>query len=49
MKQNNEYKNNNEEQIRVPENYDNGTLWALLLTIGMIVVMALVKHYTGWQ
>ena len=26
---------------------DNGALWAILLTIGMVVVMAILKHFIG--
>ena len=26
---------------------DNGALWAILLTIGMVIVMAVLKHFVG--
>ncbi len=37
---------NNEKNM--PESrQDNGALWAILLTIGMVVVMAILKHFIG--
>lgn len=38
--------NNNEKHIR-NESVDRGPLWALLLTVGMIVVMAVLSWYIG--
>ena len=26
---------------------DNGALWAILLTIGMVIAMAILKHFIG--
>lgn len=26
---------------------DNGALWAILLTIGMVIAMAVLKHFIG--
>lgn len=40
--------NNNEEIIQNKSHeHDNGALWAILLTIGMIIVMAVLKHFIG--
>ena len=37
---------NNEKNM--PESrQDNDALWAILLTIGMVVVMAILKHFIG--
>ena len=38
--------NNNEKQVR-NESVDKGPLWAILLTIGMIVFMAVLSRYVG--
>ena len=38
--------NNTEKKIPVSR-ADNGALWAILLTIGMVIVMAILKHYIG--
>ena len=38
MENNNEIKQQSE---------DKGALWAILLTIGMVVVMAVLKHFIG--
>lgn len=37
---------NNEKNIQTPRQ-DNGALWAILLTLGMVVVMAILKHFIG--
>ena len=37
--------NNNEEKQLPKQSQDNGALWAILLTIGMVVVMAVLKHF----
>lgn len=40
--------NNNEEIIQKSSHeHDNGALWAILLTIGMIAAMAILKHFIG--
>lgn len=38
--------NNNEKYIK-NESVDKGPLWAILLTIGMIIVMAMLSRYVG--
>ena len=38
--------NNNKKQMP-KQTQDNGALWAILLTIGIVVVMAILKHYIG--
>lgn len=38
---------NNKENLSPKSNQDNGALWAILLTIGMIAVMAILKHFIG--
>ncbi len=37
---------NNEKQLPKQAN-DNGALWAILLTIGMVITMAILKHFIG--
>ncbi len=38
--------NNNEK--RIPKHSeDKGALWAILLTLGMVAVMAILKHFIG--
>ena len=37
---------NNEKNIQATRQ-DNGALWAILLTLGMVVVMAILKHFIG--
>ena len=37
---------NNEKQIP-KQSEDRGALWSILLTIGMVVVMAILKHFIG--
>ena len=37
---------NNEKQIP-KQSEDRGALWAILLTIGMVAVMAILKHFIG--
>lgn len=40
--------NNNENLVqRKDHEHDNGALWAILLTIAMIAVMAILKHFIG--
>ena len=36
---------NNKE--KTPLSNDNGALWAIVMTIGMVVVMAVLKHFIG--
>ena len=38
--------NNNEKQMP-KQSEDKGALWAILLTLGMVVVMAVLKNYIG--
>ena len=38
---------NNNEKMPQKEHQDNGALWAILLTIGMVVLMAILKHFIG--
>ena len=38
--------NNNEKNMST-QSGDKGALWAILLTIGMIAVMAILKHFIG--
>ncbi len=38
--------NNSEKNLQEPRQ-DNGALWAILLTIGMVIVMAILKHFIG--
>ena len=38
--------NNNEKQVP-SHSEDNGALWAILLTIGMVIIMAILKHFIG--
>lgn len=37
--------NNNE--LKPKQTEDRGALWAILLTIGMVVVMAILKQFIG--
>ena len=37
---------NNEKQMS-KQYEDRGALWAILLTIGMVAVMAILKHFIG--
>lgn len=37
----------NNEKNMTESRQDNGALWAILLTIGMVVVMAILKHFIG--
>ena len=37
---------NNEKQIP-KQSEDRGALWAILLTIGMVAIMAILKHFIG--
>ena len=39
---------NNSENNLQPQRQDNGALWAILLTIGMVIIMAILKHFIGW-
>ena len=36
---------NNEEKIMPKSHEDRGALWAILLTLGMIVVMVILKQF----
>ena len=38
--------NNTEKKLQVSR-HDNGALWAILLTIGMVIVMAILKRFIG--
>ena len=38
--------NNNEKQMP-KQSEDRGALWAILLTLGMVVIMAVLKNYIG--
>ena len=38
--------NNNEKQLP-KQSEDRGALWAILLTVGMVAVMAILKHFIG--
>ena len=38
--------NNNETQMP-KQSEDKGALWAILLTIGMVIVMAILKNFIG--
>ena len=37
---------NNEKQLP-KQTQDNGALWAILLTLGMVLFMAILKHFIG--
>ena len=37
---------NNEKQLP-QQSEDRGALWAILLTIGMVLIMAVLKHFIG--
>ena len=39
--------NNNDEKHIRNESVDKGPLWALLLTVGMILVMAVLSRYVS--
>ena len=38
---------NNNEKIVPQHKEDRGALWAILLTLGMVAVMAILKHFIG--
>ena len=38
--------NNNEKQLP-RQTEDKGALWAILMTLGMVVVMAVLKQFVG--
>ena len=38
--------NNNEKQMP-KEVHDKGALWAILFTIGMVIIMAILGRYIG--
>ena len=38
--------NNNEKQIP-RQHEDRGALWAILLTLGMVAIMAILKQFIG--
>lgn len=38
---------NNNENLTPKESEDRGALWAILLTLGMVAVMAVLKHFIG--
>ena len=37
---------NNEKQMPQPKD-DRGALWAILLTLGMVAIMAVLKQFIG--
>ena len=37
---------NNEKQLP-QQSEDRGALWAILLAIGMVLIMAVLKHFIG--
>ena len=37
----------NKSQNRPKETQDNGAVWAILLTLGMVAVMAILKQFIG--
>ena len=38
--------NDNENKLQT-QRHDNDALWAILLTIGMVIVMAILKNFIG--
>ena len=38
--------NNNEKQLP-KQTEDRGALWAILMTLAMVAVMAILKHFIG--
>ena len=38
---------NNKENLSSKSHQDNGALWAILLTVGMVVAMAILIHFIG--
>ena len=38
---------NNNENNMPKQTEDRGALWAILLTLGMVAVMAILKHFIG--
>ena len=38
---------NNSENTNIKQSVDRGALWAILLTIGMVVVMVILKQFIG--
>ena len=38
---------NNNENLKPKQSEDRGALWAILLTLGMVLVMAILKHFIG--
>ena len=38
---------NNNEKMTPKQTEDRGALWAILLTLGMIAVMAVLKQFIG--
>lgn len=38
---------NNNNKIAPVQREDRGALWAILLTLAMIVAMAILKHFIG--
>ncbi len=37
---------NNEKQLP-KQSEDRGALWAILLTLGLVAIMAILKHFIG--
>ena len=38
---------NEKNKVVYKHTEDRGALWAILLTLGMVVVMAVLKHFIG--
>ena len=38
---------NNSEKKVLKQPHDNGAIWAFLLTLAMVIVMAVLKHFMG--
>ena len=36
---------NNSENFAPKQHEDKGALWAILLTIGMVIILAILKHF----
>lgn len=38
---------NNNENKPLKQNEDNGAIWAVLLTLGFILIMVIIKQFVG--
>ena len=38
---------NNTEKQMAAHSEDKGALWAILMTLGMVAIMAILKHFIG--